>query len=473
MASDHRLIGLLNKIKETSHGSILEDILQVVHHEAERRLIEAAHDPQRPNYHFLPPPSWINDPIPYFYAGHYHVFSQYHPGVPYWGNMHWNHVVSEDLVHWKNLSMALFPTWGGPDSQGCWSGSVVEHEGLFYAFYTGVYPQQQCLAVSKDLINWEKHPHNPVVSFLQKPPDVGDTFRDPCVWKEKDGWYMLVGSTKPNLGGSPLLFRSSDLLKWEYLHPIYQGPAAGDECPDFFPLENKHVLISSRHFTKWAVGEFSNLKFEVERAGLVDHGAFYAANSLLDSFGRRIIFGWIREERPIEAQLTAGWSGVLSLPRVLSLFPNDKLRIEPVPELKVLRNKRLVKDSFELTGFFENVGLRQIEIPEANSIEIEIEFSNLSAREWGLVLPGGEDILYNVEQGRFMLEDYPLDDRKEFKIHIFVDNSVVEVFANDDFCKTVRVYRDLEAYDEPLRVICVDGKVRVKNLEVWSMGSIY
>ncbi|BER93297.1 glycoside hydrolase family 32 protein [Atrimonas thermophila] len=452
---------------------ILEDILEVVLQEARRRLLEASRDPQRPRYHFLPPPGWMNDPIPYFYDGNYHVFFQYHPGLPFWGNMHWDHAVSKDLIYWENLPIALFPEKGKPDSEGCWTGSIIKRGNLFLAFYTGVYPQNQCLALSKDLIRWKKYPQNPVISYLQKPAELNETFRDPHVWQTDNRWYMLLGAGKSYLEGSPLLFTSTDLLKWEYLHPLYQGPAAGDECPDFFPLGEKWVLLSSRKLTKWAVGNFKNLFFEPETFGIVDYGSFYAGKTLLDNKNRRILFGWIHEERPVEEQLRSGWSGVLSLPRRISLSPDGSLKIEPVPELTQLRRETLIKDYFELKGFTDSSGFREFEIPGGNQIEIEIIFSKVAAREWGLILPGGESIIYDNESKRFMNEDYRLSNNQRVNLRIFVDNSVIEVFLNGDFCKTVRHYPPLEAYSQPLRIFCRDGKIRVEKLNVWSMKSIY
>lgn len=149
-----------------------------------------------------------------------------------------------------------------------------------------------------------------------------------------------------------LLYRSTDTVHWEYLHPLAQGTWNGQsfsnpvpsgemwECPDFFPLGDKHVLLySTEHTTRWEVGTFdkSNLRFHSEQKGILDHGAYYAPRSMTDSNRRRILWGWVQETRdPAESRKT-GWSGSISLPRVLSLGPDDALLMEVAPELASLR----------------------------------------------------------------------------------------------------------------------------------------
>lgn len=162
------------------------------------RTDRALLDPQRPRYHFLPPPSWMNDPKPFYWRGEYHVSFQYCPGVPYSADKHWGHAVSTDLIRWRELPVALSPTPGGADQDGCWTGCVVEDGGRFHILDTGIPQlvrpgpvQVQCLATSTDLVSWDKDPGNPVIPASQKPEGFGDTFRDPCAWKEDDTWYVV------------------------------------------------------------------------------------------------------------------------------------------------------------------------------------------------------------------------------------------------------------------------------------------
>ena len=209
-----------------------------------------AADPQRPRYHFLPPANWMNDPNGLlFWKGKYHIFYQHNPYAPKCDPNHWGHALSEDLVHWTHLPIALAPTPDGPDNVAAGTGCAVDNSGVPTIIYTGFPSQVQCIATSNDdMITWKKHDGNPVLDSPPKGLEVVG-FRDPCVWKEKDDCYMLIGSGIKGIGGTCLLYRSKDLIDWEYLHPlcIGDGKSTGDmwECPDFFPLGNKHVLLVS------------------------------------------------------------------------------------------------------------------------------------------------------------------------------------------------------------------------------------
>ena len=232
-------------------------------------------DPLRPQYHLLPACNWMNDPNgPIFYRGRYHMFHQYNPQAAVWGNMNWAHATSDDMIHWQHQPIALSPTPGGPDQDGVFSGSAVLDNGKPTVIYTGVQPPQtpteatlkdgvhtwretQCLAVAADddLRTWKKLPQ-PVIAT--PPPGLEVTgFRDPCLWREAGRWMLIVGSGIRGKGGAILLYTSPDLRQWTYLHPLLESVPSGKtltnpvdtgdmwECPDFFPLGNKHVLLIS------------------------------------------------------------------------------------------------------------------------------------------------------------------------------------------------------------------------------------
>lgn len=147
-------------------------------HSVEKSLEIAPADPHRPAYHVSPSVNWMNDPNGLiFYKGEYHLFYQHNPFSPQWGNIHWAHCKSKDLIHWEQLPIALAPS-EDYDKDGCFSGSAVEHEGKLYLFYTGnVFTtptglpddllQQQCVAVSEDGVNFRKDSANPVIPALR------------------------------------------------------------------------------------------------------------------------------------------------------------------------------------------------------------------------------------------------------------------------------------------------------------------
>jgi beta-fructofuranosidase len=441
-------------------------------------------DPHRPRYHFLPPPAWMNDPKPFYWNGEYHVFFQYCPGSPVSGLKHWGHAVSSDLVHWRELPVALTPTPGGPDKDGCWTGCVVRDEaaGCFRILYTGVWPQAQCLAWSGDLLTWEKHPVNPVIPESQQPTGFGQTFRDPQVWWERDGWTMIVGGVAPGVGGAPFLFRSADLVRWEYRHPLYVGPAARDECPDFFPLDGpggpRHVLLSSRIETAWAIGRYEELRFHPESSGTTDDRLFYAAKTLLDGQGRRLLFGWIREDRPQAAYAAAGWAGVLSLPRVLSLLPDNTLGMEPAPELEALRGRHWSRDDLGLGGGLGTPHTAEggqrtevaFEVPNGDRIEIAVRFRLGDAGAVGLVVQGSDEILYDTAALRLAGRPLALAPGEPLSLRVFVDRSVIEVFANGRVCKTIRTYHGPDDDLHTVKLVTRGGDAAVESLDVWELA---
>ena len=202
-------------------------------------------DPHRPRYHFLPPSAWMNDPNGLIYwKGYYHLFYQYVSNDPPWERKKWGHAASTDLVHWIDLPIASAPTPGGPDQDGCFSGCAVNQDGVPTLIYTGVRGDQQlpCLATSPDdLIAWQKYAGNPVIAT---PPHDLDlfAFRDHTLWKEGAMWYQLVGAGIKGVGGVVLLYRSPNLLDWEYMYPLYTGDQRSIEpvwtgsmweCPDY------------------------------------------------------------------------------------------------------------------------------------------------------------------------------------------------------------------------------------------------
>ncbi|HEU4327205.1 MAG TPA: glycoside hydrolase family 32 protein [Roseiflexaceae bacterium] len=431
-----------------------------------------AGDRHRPGYHFLPPSNWLNDPNGLIHwRGRYHLFYQYNPDAPHWGLIRWGHAVSDDLVAWHDLPLALVPTPGGPDEDGCWSGCAIDADGQPMLIYTGVGAagQRPCAAFGDDdLVVWRKHPGNPLIA--SPPPEAHQRdFRDHVVWREADGWYQLLGAGLVGAGGTALLYRSDDLLAWEYLHPLCTGDPAtmGDmwECPDFFPLDGRHVLIFSplpQRQTLWQVGRYAEHRFAPERGDLLDLGGlFYAPQSFHDSAGRRLMFGWIQEGRDEASQQAAGWSGVMSLPRVLSLLPDGRLGQAPAPELERLRGPA---QHFEGIPLAADTPLR-LEGVRGDSLEIDIEIDPGDAAALVLRLrcsPDGRehtDLIWDRTAGRLEIDRRasslaagtqrdiqggvcPPEPGQPLRLRVFLDRSVVEVFAQGRALAS-RIYPEL------------------------------
>jgi len=469
----------------------IERLKQQIESETEEermeRLAKAAKDPDRPRYHYQSPPAWMNDTLPFFWKGEHHIFFQYHPGKPWQYPMHWGHAMTKDLIHWYRMPIALSPESSlpdAPDRDHCYSGCVVEKDGLFYAVYGGKPTNAVCLAISKDLITWEKFPKNPVVSSTQMPP--GTMNSDPCVWKETDGWYMLTGGEKPE-GGSPFLYKSQDLIKWEYLHAIYVGPLAGHDWPEFFPLGDKYVLLThlrpvipgrSRFYPEtqnefgnvvWVIGDYKDFKFIPETNGILDYG-LCMGHTLLDDRGRRILWSWIHEERTEEQYIMTGWVGAVSLPRILTILQDNTLGIKPLPEVNKLRDKHWKFKNIELMDSI-NRSSRHFDIPNNGCLEIMVEFEAIHAEKFGVVVQSTERITYDVKIQQLAGAPLKIDPNGRLRMRIYVDRSVTEIYANDRICKTIRTYHG-PTHDRGVSVFARGGNLRVKSLDIWVMQPI-
>ncbi|MHB0938604.1 MAG: glycoside hydrolase family 32 protein [Armatimonadota bacterium] len=454
-------------------------------------------DPHRPRYHFLPPAEWMNDPNgPIFWRGEYHLFYQYGPLPENWDLKYWGHAVSGDLVHWRELPIALEPTPGGPDKDGVWSGCAVDDGGVLTLIYTGVFPEVQCVAASRDGVTFEKYAGNPVIAGPPEGMQVTG-FRDPCAWREDDGWYLVIGSGITDVGGAVLLYRSQDLRQWEYLHPLCVGKqeetGAMWECPDFFPLDNRHVLFFSPYgLPTYLTGGYADHRFTPRAGGgKLDYGRhFYAPNSFLDGQGRRILWGWCWEGRTNEAQRAAGWAGVMSLPRVLTL-DGDRLRQAPAPEVETLRGS-------EHLHVYETLLASRLEIKldpiPGDAVELHVLLDPGTAREVGLSLrrsPDGEEetrLVFTRETGMLGIDrtkssldpaqnrgfhDGPvhLAPGEPLDLRLFIDRSLLEVFANERTCLTSRIYAT-RADSLGISLFAEDGAARLLSLDAWEMLDI-
>lgn len=473
---------------------------------------ELAADPRRPRYHLLPPANWMNDPNgPIFRNGQYHMFYQYNPNGAYWGDMHWGHAVSPDMVHWRHLPVALAPTPGGPDAGGCFSGSALADGDQVAVLYTGVVwapeseatsrngvhslRESQCLAIGtgKDLTTWTKVPA-PVIAAPPAGLDVTG-FRDPAPWRHGDAWYLEVGSGIRGQGGAVLLYRSTDLHHWEYLHLLAYGSVAGQaasdpvaagdmwECPDFFPLGRKHVLIhSTQGKAFWQSGEFDPvaLVFHAERGGILDYGAYYAPKSQLDGSGNRILWGWILETRPEAEYRAAGWAGVMSLPRLLTLDENGDLQIEPARQVESLRGKH---QRLRLSGS-DDADRRSLArmLVEDGCGEILCSFyRGADPLELALVAPqaGGPPWLtcrYDPSRpGEILIDGQPIalggDANRPAELRIYLDGSVIECFVNRRGAVTRRFYAP--GASAPAIAVRIAGSlVNLADLSMWELSPI-
>ena len=467
------------------------------------RRQDLAGDFHRPQYHFLPPNNWMNDPngICYF-QGQYHLFYQMNPYGPLWGFMHWGHASSPDLVHWMDHPIALAPEEGAGDDLGCFSGCIVEDGSVPTAIYTGFVNFVETpvlLARAKDpaLNKWEKCPENPIIA--EKPDGVNSTdFRDPYVWRQDDRWQMVIGAGMEDGDGALLLYESKDLLSWQYLGPAFQDRILDTvtmwECPNLFPLDGKYVLLVSlfpnNQGVYYYVGNYDGRVFTPEKQGFLEQdGILYAPQVRRFPDGRTILFGWLREQRSDEAIEAAGWAGTLTLPRELALDSQSRLISCPVREYQRLRiapysalHLTLAPEehlSLPITG-------RQLEVElsiKRGEGKIDLGIA-ASPEETEVTLVGcdpqigkiwldttrsslSSDVMTGIQEISF-----PKTDGDSVHLRVLLDGSVVEVWVDDAFSLSGRIYPTLT---ESCAVFLEAKKEKtlVPNLSVWKLGSIW
>ncbi len=338
-------------------------------------------DVPRPAFHLSTRVGWLNDPNGFsYYNGEYHLFYQYHPYNSHWGPMHWGHAVSSDLLHWKYLPAALAPDTDY-DRDGCFSGSAVSlDDGRQMLMYTGVVKetqpdgstrevQRQCIAIG-DGTDYVKYSGNPVLDENDL-PEGGSRFdfRDPKIWRAPDGTFRCVaGNCTPDKDGRILLFSSIDGLKWKFEKTLISNNGRFGrmwECPDFFELDGKQVLLVSPqdmlpqgfeyhngNGTVCIIGNYDSETdtFIEEKNQAIDYGIdFYAPQTVTAPDRRRIMIGWMQNwdtcnlhspERP--------WFGQMSLPRELSV-KNGRLIQKPVRELEQMRTNKVSYENVEVS----------------------------------------------------------------------------------------------------------------------------
>lgn len=457
-------------------------------------------DPNRLQFHLMPPVGLLNDPNGLIqYNGVYHVFYQWNPFETAHGAKFWGHYSSKDLVHWQEQPPALVPSeWY--EKNGCYSGCAVEADRKLFLFYTGnvkdVNNQRetyQCMAVSEDGIHFEKR--GPVI---HTPKGYTPHFRDPKVWKRGGTWYMVLGAQTENEEGRVVLYDSEDLENWEYKGPVtgtnYNG--LGDfgymwECPDFFQLGSKDVLLVSPQGIKakghqyqnlfqsgYFIGEWNleNNEYKHGRFIELDRGFdFYAPQTFDDDQGRRIMYAWMGitdDKEAFQPTIANGWVHALTIPRELDL-KGDRLYQKPVPELEMLRNSL----DFDQQVSIEN---EEKSWPELKGVvsEIKMDVLQLKADMIEINIRGQIKLIYNQAEQLFTLErksykDQSLESRScqlssLEEIHVFLDTSSIEIFLNGGLeVFSARFFAD-PAHQE--FTVSINGKLDVA-MKKWSLHS--
>ncbi|MCY4247465.1 MAG: glycoside hydrolase family 32 protein, partial [Chloroflexi bacterium] len=405
----------------------------------------------------------------------------------------------DDLVRWQELPIAIAPTPNSPDQGGIFSGCMVDDAGAPTAMYTGVNDdysvQVQCMARgSDDLSEWRKHPANPVIGDVPLALGQRRDFRDPFVWRGESCWYMALASHIVGVGGAVLLYRSQTLSDWQYAHPLYVGEKARSgrnfECPNFFPLGDKWVLIVSAQpcrlpaQTLYFVGRLENERFFPEREAVYDAGCSYASLCGRDAAGEMVIYSWLREERSRAAQRESGWSGVQAVPRTLGMDAQNRLVSQPVAALKTLRGAHSHYGAGEVgAGSLSARGLSLdieavYDTEAAASCGLEVAASPDGCEKASIIYDSGSQTLQVKRQYRGEREElahetqgipHRLDAGESLRLRVLLDGSVIEVLANSRARISSRFYVS-DAANDGLRVLAPQA---LRSLDIWEMSSIW
>lgn len=453
---------------------------------AERSVAEAAPraaaDPSRPVLHFRPPAQWMNDPNgTIFLDGWYHVFYQHNPYGDAWGHMHWGHARSRDLVRWEHLPIALWPSEAQGEEHVFSGAASLLGDGRPILFYTSVGPdrpneQRAALPLDAQGIKWEKHPANPILTT--KLPDgttLGPGMRDPFPFRVGDRTFLVVGGDTDKESVIPI-WEAADpsLWKWDYRGIAWRAPKSEmefPECPNFFPLDGRFVLLTSPYRpVEYRVGDFDlgSYTFKPVAQGRLDASdQFYATNTATAPTGECILFGWVRG-----FEAGRGWHGVLALPRVLTIGPDGHPRQRPIAALESRRRKAV-----DFPAQVDAKGLSTRDVP-ADPIEVlaTLKIGPSSRAVLRLGRGGAAEVAFDGKSLHVAGVEVPLPDSApsdRIDLRIFLDRTVLEVFANDGTTVATRVvpYR---ADDQPLLEVRADGgTVTIEQLRVHELAPVW
>ena len=474
-------------------------------------------DPYRPLYHFVSPESAMNDPNGLcFWQGRWHLFYQGYP--PEDKRQHWGHTVSDDLIHWRDLPYAIYPN---PEEK-CFSGATLVEKDRVIAMYHGT-KVGNMVALSHDplLLNWEKVAGKAVIPTLETDGSPrGYPIFDPCVWKKGEFYYSLSGGTQPTgTAGKtvPLesLFRSKDLATWEYLHPFVENDRftqTGDDgaCPYFWPVGDRHILLFFSHTSggQYLLGDYDTPadKFFATAHGKFNHGPMgpagvHAPSATPDGRG-----GLIAVFNMNPGKGTKGWNQLMTLPMRLTLTGKEELGFEPAGDIASLRDGHRRIDGMALPANQDVIlpDIRgnameiaaEIDVKGSPLVELNLlrspnkeEFTRIAflrergykSNNWTAVKQNASVVILDnsyasaqpdVKSRMPEVAQVYLDQDEPFKVRVFIDRSVVEVFVNGRQVLAARVYPGREdSVGVSLRA--QGSEAKLKSLDAWQMRSIY
>lgn len=464
----------------------------------------------RPIYHFTPEYGWMNDPNGMVYKdGEYHLFYQYNPYGCMWGNMHWGHAVSKDLLSWEHLPIAL-----APDGLGAiFSGSCVVDKNntagfgkdAIVAFYTSAGASQtQSMAYSLDNgRTFTKYAGNPILTSSAR------DFRDPKVfWHEPTQKWMMILA----VGQEMQIFSSGNLKEWTYESSFGEGQGAHGgvwECPDLIQLpvkgtdQKKWVLICNLNpggifggsATQYFVGDFDGHRFVNDSPALtkwMDWGKDHYATVTWSNApaNRTIAIAWMSNWEYANDVPTMQYRSANSVPRDLYLYEQDGetyLASVPSEELLALRDKPVKKGSFKVNKVRE---VKKLLKENSGAYEIEVKVKNVNANEFGFQLYNskGEEVSfsYNLSTKQFSMDraqsgktsfskhfaavtSAPIKQQSTYTLRLLIDKCSIEAFDGDGKFAMTNLVFPSEPYND-MKFYSKDGSCQVMSLNVYQLN---
>ncbi|MBK2356408.1 glycoside hydrolase family 32 protein [Francisella hispaniensis] len=449
---------------------------------------------ERLQYHFTAKEAWLNDPngLVYF-KGKYHMFYQHYPYGKHTPMLHWGHAVSEDMVHWQHLPIAIYPQNDLDDRYigGAFSGSAVVVNNELFLTYTehfedldnspNVFIEKQNLIKSKDGIHFSK----PKTVINHKPDFCSYDFRDTKVWfDEKFDCYYLVIGTYANGYPSVVLYRSDDAENWIYHSILFQEKTLSGrtlECPDLFYLDGKYVLILSIFETKdkkdfnyqsyYYIGDFDGKHF-IPKTPLryIDSAKEFYAPQTFEANGNRYAIGWMNCWEDYKNRAKEDSAGAMSLIRQFRI-KNNRLISYPIDTYKNLRVQHL-----QPVNFNQNINL------PSNLIELNLDFS--SDNNWQLdLLEDNQGFVINIHyQNNQILVKNSLNEvidkafikdirSQEISVDIFLDTTSIELFVNKGEESITMRFEAANVMKNTMKVTAVDQEDL--TIKLYELNSIW
>lgn len=470
-----------------------------------------AADILRPAFHGMPSGGWTNETHGgVFYNGKYHVFFQKNPNGPYMARLNWGHIVSDNLYKWEEEPTAISPEeWY--DQKGCWSGCVFTDDELTGGkpniFYTGVDYARAMISQAKplddDLLTWHKATNNPVVNG--RPDGLSDDFRDCYVFRNGDNLYMIVGTSKNGVGATTLHRYNKATGSWSNDGSIFFAGTNASSTGTFWEMPNITNIGDKWLFTTtplgmslgvrtlyWtgsinADGTFSpdsNMPKTLEMSGFSKDGYGLLSPTIFKKGDKTLLLGIVPDKLPAEENYKMGYAHTYSLPREITLDDKGNLVQKPYSGLEAMRTKTAYgKTNFTLSG------TQDLSPVEGRTLELSSTFVAGSG-DMGFTFFGDGNkqvtLTYSTVKNTVKLDmsginrifndgafngvyqtalSTAIPAGQEAKLTVYVDHSIVDIFVNDTYAASVRIFpRDVAGVKA---TAFSTGQVSVKSLNAY------